>query len=175
MKSIKLIVPTLAYKQQLTAYRDSFPNSPNGIEGSSQLVLANSIEEWLFQVENNRLWDTVQEGWMPSEQYIAVDIRKNEIVGMLNFRRELNEHLLNYIGHVGYSIAPSKRRQGLGTIMLELVLIEAKKFGLERMLVTCTDDNIASAGVIENNGGVLEDKRVDPGDQKLTGRYWITL
>ena len=24
-------------------------------------------------------------------------------------------------------------------------------------------------------GGVLEDKRVDPGDQKLTRRYWITL
>lgn len=175
MTSIKLITPTLSYKSQIQAYKDEFPYSPNGIEGSSQLIQANNIEDWLSQVEKDRNWDTVQEGWMPAEQYIAVDTRNNIIVGMLNFRKKLNEYLLNYIGHIGYSIAPSKRRQGLGTIMLELALIEAKNFGLERVLVTCTDDNIASARVIENNGGVLEDKRVDPGDQKLTRRYWITL
>ena len=175
MTSIQLITPTLGYKSQLNAYKDEFPNSPNGIEGSSQLVQANNIEDWLNQVEKNRHWDTVQEGWMPAEQYIAVDTRDNTIVGMLNFRKELNEYLLNYIGHIGYSIAPSKRRQGLGTIMLKLALIEAKKVNLDRVLITCTDDNIASARVIENNGGVLEDKRVDPGDQKLTRRYWITL
>lgn len=175
MTSIKLITPTLAYKSQLKAYKDEFPYSPNGIEGSSELIQANSIEEWLNRIEKNRHWDTVQNGWMPAEQYIAVDSRNNTIVGMLNFRKELNEYLENYIGHIGYSIAPSKRRQRLGTTMLELALIEAKKFGLERVLVTCTDDNVASAGVIENNGGRLEDKRVDPGDQKLTRRYWITL
>lgn len=175
MTSIKLITPTLAYKSLLKAYKDEFPYSPNGIEGSSELIQANSIEEWLNRIEKNRHWDTVQNGWMPAEQYIAVDSRNNTIVGMLNFRKELNEYLENYIGHIGYSIAPSKRRQRLGTTMLELALIEAKKFGLERVLVTCTDDNVASAGVIENNGGRLEDKRVDPGDQKLTRRYWITL
>lgn len=175
MKPIKLITPTLAYKSQIKVYKEEFPNSPNGIEGSSELIQANSIEEWLSQVEKDRHWDTVQDGWMPAEQYIAIDTTNNTIVGMLNFRKELNEYLENYIGHIGYSIAPSRRRQGLGTIMLELALIEAKRFGLERVLVTCTDDNIASAGVIEKNGGILEDKRVDPGDQKLTRRYWITL
>lgn len=175
MTSIQLITPTLEYASQLNAYKNEFPYNPNGIEGSSQLALVNNIEDWLNQVEKNRHWDTVQEGWMPAEQYIAVDKRDNTIVGMLNFRKELNEYLLNYIGHIGYSIAPSKRRQGLGTIMLKLALIEAKKFNLDKVLITCTDDNIASVGVIENNGGVLEDKRVDPGDQKLTRRYWVTL
>ncbi|MGN7479709.1 GNAT family N-acetyltransferase [Solibacillus silvestris] len=175
MSTIQLIAPTLAHKSQIEAYREEFPYSPNGIEGSSELILANSIENWLSQVEKNRHWDTVQEGWMPAEQYIAVDTTNNTIVGMLNFRKELNEYLLNYIGHIGYSIAPSKRRQGLGTLMLQLALIEAKSFRLDKVLITCTDDNIASIGVIENNGGILEDKRLDPGDQKLTRRYWITL
>ncbi|MGE7929018.1 GNAT family N-acetyltransferase [Lysinibacillus xylanilyticus] len=175
MTSIRLITPTLEYASQLNAYKNEFPYNPNGIEGSSQLALVNSIEDWLNRVEKNRHWDTVQEDRMPAEQYIAVDKRDNTIVGMLNFRKELNEYLLNYIGHIGYSIAPSKRRQGLGTIMLKLALIEAKKFNLDKVLITCTDDNIASAGVIENNGGILEDKRVDPGDQKLTRRYWVTL
>ena len=175
MTSIQLITPTLAYKSQIQAYKDEFPYSPNGIEGSPQLIEASSIEDWLNQIEKNRHWDTVQEGWTPAEQYIAVDTKDHAIVGMLNFRKELNDYLLNYIGHIGYSVAPSKRRQGLGTIMLKLALIEAKKFDLHKVLITCTDDNIASAGVIENNDGVLEDKRVDPGDQKLTRRYWITL
>lgn len=175
MSPIKLITPTLGYKSQILAYRDEFPFNPNGIEGSSELVLAETIEDWLNQVEKNRHWDTVREGWMPAEQYIAVDQLNNSIIGMLNFRKELNEYLLSYIGHIGYSVAPSKRRQGLGSLMLELALIEAKKFDLDRVLVTCTDDNIASAKVIENNGGILEDKRVDPGDQKLTRRYWISL
>ena len=169
------MTPTLAYKSQIQAYKDEFPYSPNGIEGSSQLTEVTSIEEWLNQIEKNRHWETVQEGWMPAEQYIAVDTKNHTIVGMLNFRKELNDYLLNYIGHIGYSVALSKRRQGLGTVMLQLALIEAKKFGLDKVLITCTDDNIASIGVIENNGAVLEDKRVDPGDQKLTRRYWITL
>ena len=171
---IQLITPSLAYKSQINAYKDEFPYSPNGIEGSSQLMFAQSIEDWLDQVEKNRHWDTVQEGWMPAEQYIAVDTN-NSIVGMLNFRKELNDYLLNYIGHIGYSIAPSKRRQGLGALMLKLALQEAKSFGLDKVLITCTDDNIASVGVIEKNGGILEDKRVDPGDMQLTRRYWITL
>lgn len=175
MSSIKLITPTLKYKNQITAYRDEFQDSPNGIEGSSELILANSIEEWLTWIEQNRHWDTVKQGWMTAEQYIAVDTVDDTIVGMLNLRKELNDYLLNYIGHVGYSIAPSRRRQGFGTKMLQLSLIESKKFGIDKVLVTCTDENIASAGVIEKNGGVLEDKRIDPGDQQLTRRYWISL
>lgn len=174
MASIQLIHPSLTYKPQLIAYKNEFPYNPSGIEGSSQLAFAESIEQWLEQVENNRHWETVQQDYMPAEQYIAVDNEDN-IVGMLNFRKELNDYLRNYIGHIGYSVAPSKRRQGIATKMLKLALEEAEKFGLQKVLITCTDDNVASFKVIENNGGILEDKRVDPGDQKLTRRYWITL
>lgn len=115
MTVIKLMAPTIAYKAQIHAFQDEFSDTSDGIQGSSELVLANSVEDWLHQVENNRHWETVQEGWMPAEQYIAVDPTTNSIVGMLNFRKELNDYLFNYIGHIGYSIAPSRRRQGLGT------------------------------------------------------------
>jgi predicted acetyltransferase len=36
--------------------------------------------------------------------------------------------------------------------MLRFGLLEGKKIGLEKLLITCYDDNIASAKVIENNG-----------------------
>jgi predicted acetyltransferase len=37
------------------------------------------------------------------------------------------------------------------------------------VLVTCDDDNVASARVIERNGGVLEDVR------NGKRRYWVEL
>ena len=36
------------------------------------------------------------------------------------------------------------------------MLIEAAKCGLSKILITCNEPNIASAKVIEKNGGVLE-------------------
>ncbi|WP_410985413.1 GNAT family N-acetyltransferase [Bacillus cereus] len=59
--------------------------------------------------------------------------------------------------------------------MLGLALAKSKILGLNKILVTCADDNLGSIGVIENNNGVLEDKRLDPDDGKLTRRYWISL
>ena len=63
------------------------------------------------------------------------------------------------------------RNKGYGTKILELALDEAKKLGIEKALLTCEDDNINSAKVIEKNGGVLENKVT--GDRKLKRRYWI--
>jgi len=53
------------------------------------------------------------------------------------------------------------------------VLPKARALGLDRVLVTCDDTNLASARTIEKAGGVLEDVR----DTELgrTRRYWITL
>jgi predicted acetyltransferase len=44
--------------------------------------------------------------------------------------------------------------------------------GVDAVLVTCDDDNIASAIVIERAGGVLDDARV-ASDGTRTRRYWI--
>lgn len=57
--------------------------------------------------------------------------------------------------------------------MLRLALLEAQKIGLKKALITCDDDNIASAKVIENNGGVFE--RFSEKDGKQIRRYWVSL
>ena len=174
MKSIRLIYPTIEYKQQLIDYREQFVNEEDAIHGSSGLAFAESIEQWLVEMDNARDFATVREGWVPAEQYIAVN-EENKIVGMLNFRKNLNEFLLQSGGHIGYSVAPSERRKGYATKMLQLALQEAPKYGLTKVLITCTDHNLGSIGVIENNGGVLEDIQIDPHDNELTRRYWITV
>ena len=174
MNTIRLISPTLEYKQQLIEYREQFVNEEDGIHGSSGIAFAESIEQWLVDMDNARDFATVREGWVPAEQYITVN-NEGKIVGMLNFRKSLNDYLLQSAGHIGYSVVPGERRKGYATNMLQLALLEAPKFGLSKVLITCNDDNLGSARVIENNGGVLEDIRIDPHDNEMTRRYWITI
>lgn len=92
-----------------------------------------------------------------------------EFVGYLAMRHELNEWLLNEGGHIGYSVRPSRRRQGHAVRALGLALDQARAIGLERVLVTADEENRASWRAIEANAGVLEDSR------EGKRRYWIEL
>jgi predicted acetyltransferase len=78
------------------------------------------------------------------------------------------------LGHIGYGLRPSARRRGLGSWALGEMLGEARAaLGLERVLIPCLADNIASARTIERNGGVLE--RIHDTGHGPVRRYWITL
>jgi predicted acetyltransferase len=94
-------------------------------------------------------------------------------LGAISLRHELNEFLLRAGGHIGYGVRPSARGRGLAAWALQAVLPHARALGMDRVLVTCDDSNIASARTIEKSGGVLEDIR----DTELgrTRRYWIEL
>jgi predicted acetyltransferase len=95
-------------------------------------------------------------------------------LGAITLRHELNQKLLDGGGHIGYGIRPSARGRGLATWALGQVLDRARDRGIDRVLITCDDDNVASARTIERNGGVLEDVR-DTWVSRATRRYWITL
>ncbi|MEV4410366.1 GNAT family N-acetyltransferase [Catellatospora sp. NPDC049609] len=77
-------------------------------------------------------------------------------------------------GSIGYGVRPSARRRGLATWALGEMLGEARDvLGVDRVLMICAVDNVASARTIERNGGVLEGLRdTELGPQR---RYWITL
>ena len=78
-------------------------------------------------------------------------------------------------GHVGYTIVPWKRQQGIATAALRLLLPIAAARGLPRVLVTCDEDNVASRRVIERVGGVASGgvPGPEPGSpEKLL--YWVT-
>jgi predicted acetyltransferase len=79
--------------------------------------------------------------------------------GARRLRFELNEFFAERGGHVGYGVAPPQRRKGYATeILRQSLIVILRAEGVERVLVTCGDDNVASARTIEKNGGVL---RVD--------------
>jgi predicted acetyltransferase len=102
--------------------------------------------------------------------YILVD-QEQIIYGVLNLRLSLNEHLLNYDGHIGYGINPKYRNQGFGKMILKLGLECAKKHGITDVLVTCNEENVASKKVIEACKGIFENKVYKTDGYIL--RYWI--
>ena len=61
------------------------------------------------------------ESWVPDSTYWLVTDH-NRIVGAVNIRHSLTEHLFNAGGHIGYGIRPSERRKGYATKLLALSL-----------------------------------------------------
>jgi predicted acetyltransferase len=105
------------------------------------------------------------EGFVPSTTLWWID--GPEYLGRLAIRHRLTAWLLEAGGHIGYDVRPSARRRGHATAMLRTALPVARKLDLDRVLVTCDDDNVASRKVIESGGGVFVDQR----GRKL--RFWI--
>jgi predicted acetyltransferase len=99
-------------------------------------------------------------------------VEGDQVLGGIALRHELNDFVLR-LGHIGYGIRPSARRCGLATWALGRMLDEARALGLDRVLIICEVDNVASAKTIERHGGVLEEAR----DAELgtVRRYWIKI
>ena len=118
----------------------------------------------------------LQRGEPPLGRYVASTFLLADVdgvvVGRSSIRHELNDFLRHEGGHIGYCVLPSHRRRGYATAILEQSLEIAHQHGVDRVLVTCDDANVASATIIERAGGVLEDTVVDESGG-LTRRYWI--
>ena len=113
------------------------------------------------------------DGLVPASTFWLV--RENNILGVCNIRHRLIEKLRDFGGHIGYSIRPSERNKGYGTLMLKLALDKARAIGIERVLITCGKDNTASQRVILTNGGVLDSESYSEQVGRVTQRYWIEL
>jgi predicted acetyltransferase len=100
----------------------------------------------------------------------------DEVVGFIALRRELNEHLRQFGGHIGYAVRPSRRREGIAKEALRLVLDTARQQGLDRVMLTCDDDNPGSFRTIEGAGGEMQDVIDASGEgHPRLRRYWIAL
>ncbi len=105
-------------------------------------------------------------------------IDQGKFIGELSIRHKLTPALLQFGGNIGYEIRCSECRKGYGTKMLAMGLGYCKdRLRLNKVLITCDDDNIASIKVIENNGGILENKVQNHLERGcvITRRYWIYI
>lgn len=112
------------------------------------------------------------EGRVPASMLFAFE--GNELVGRVHIRHRLNDYLLLRGGHIGYAVRPAFRRRGTATHLLQVGLDHLRGLGVDRALVTCDDDNVASSRTIERCGGLLENTVALSGEPAVR-RYWINL
>ncbi len=166
----ELALPSETYKDSFIAAVREFHAEDRLIEYDIGMLQAHfpAFVRWLRQKR-----DRPQPGRVAETYYWLVE--DGEFIGRVSIRHELTPSLEQIGGHIGYEIRPTKRRRGYGTLILKLALDAAREIGLRRVLVTCADDNLASARIIEANGGELQDKIWVAGRTVQTRRYWIEV
>lgn len=127
--------------------------------------------EYVSRVNRWRCGQDLPDGWVASTFLLAtVD---GVVVGRSSIRHELTSRLRREGGHIGYAVLPAHRRRGYATAILRQSLIIARAVGVDPVLVTCDDDNAASAAVIERCGGVLASVGPSLDRDVAVRRYWI--
>jgi predicted acetyltransferase len=97
-------------------------------------------------------------------------VEDGQVLGGIVLRHKFDDD----VGHIGYGVRPSARRRGLASWALGEMLSEARAaLDVDRVLIPCLADNVASARTIERNGGVLEGIRGT--EHGPVRRYWIAL
>ena len=175
MDTIRLVVPCKELEAEALAYRqEHFDCGETLINGSSLFDQIDSYDEWLLHVKDASDKETVQPDWVASSVFFGVRESDNRIIGIIDLRHYLNDFLCACGGHIGYAVRPTERRRGYATEMLRLGLDFCRGLGLDKVMLGCYKDNVASMRTIEKCGGVLEREGVYP-DGKPVVVYWISL
>jgi len=92
--------------------------------------------------------------WMVPETHFWLYYDKTP-VGTGRIRHYLNESLKLDGGHIGYAISYPHRGKGYGNEILKLLLIEARKMGIQEVHIGANKDNERSNKVILANCGTM--------------------
>ena len=126
---------------------------------------------YLKTLDEQRAGISLSAGWVPGT-FLVADVA-GEIVGRSSIRHALNEFLEREGGHIGYGVLPGHRRRGYATDILRQSLVIARANGIDRVLVTCNEDNAGSIAVIEACGGQLDPVIQTAPQAPRKRRYWI--
>ena len=179
MEKFYFEIPSLERKNEIIEYLDEFVKYGSDINGSGSLdkiYYGYTFEEALdrcLKMEDEEYAKSV--GRCQSRTFLLIRENDNKIVGTINVRWNLNEAMLRFGGHIGYGIRPTERRKGYNKINLYLGMLEAKKVGLEKVMLDCDVNNLGSDKTLKALGGKLERTEVDPSDGILTNVYWFNV
>ena len=159
--------------QEIADFKKEFQESDSGMDGTG-ILFRSSPEEWLEYIDQMEARDNPNT--VPCLQFGLYEKDSGRLLGFIQIRLELKGYLVKFGGHIGYCVRPSERRKGYAKTMLKSALAVCRKEGLEKVLITCLEDNIGSAKTIESCGGTFESTVYDDMNYKANmKRFWIFL
>ena len=165
---IKLVELNKKYKKQFIDMMEEWKNTNERIIP----YILNNIDYHYFEhfitqaeiIESTRVK-------APSKLYFCLDTTRNIFIGAVVIRLELNSDLLERGGHISNGIRPSERNKGYGNKLVSLAVKKCEQHGINKILMVCDKNNIASSKTIINNNGILENELKH--DNITIQRYWI--
>ena len=179
MERFYLEEPSLERKDEIIEYLDEFVKYNSNINGTGSLdkiydgyTFEEALERCL-NMKNEEYAKSINR--VPGKTFLLIRKNDNKIVGTINIRWNLSEKMLEFGGHIGYGIRPTERRKGYNKIQLYLVLLEAQKLNVDKVMIDCSVDNLGSDKTIKALGGILERCELDESDNTMTNVYWINV
>ncbi|MBQ8302233.1 MAG: GNAT family N-acetyltransferase [Clostridia bacterium] len=172
---MKLIKPAFEYADQIKKYRQEFLDAGDSMDGCGSLRRIEDPYEYIQRSIDCQNEETMPKGLVPATQFMFIRESDNKLIGMIQVRHYFNDYLSKYGGHVGYSVRPSERRRGYAKEMLKAVIPYCREIGLNRVLITCIEDNLGSEKTIIANGGKYESTIFEPNENVNLKRFWIDL
>lgn len=137
-------------------------------------LIQENFSAYIQYLENNSQGIDLKPGFVSATTFWLV-MQSKVILGESQLRHWLVPTLEHRGGHIGYMISPLQRSKGYGTKILAMTLEKARNMGLSRVLLTCNQDNFASARIIQKNQGKLTSEGFLENSDKIISRYWIDL
>ena len=177
MDDLKLVIPSINDKESALAMLEEIKVADAGLpwqySGLANLEEATSYEKWVKEKDDEKNGINLKEGYVPCTTLFLKRMSDNKVCGSISIRHELNKFLLEFGGHIGYSITPSERGKGYGKLQLKMALEIVENLGIEKCLITADETNVASNKTIISEGGILENTVM--WDNEPLNRYWINL
>lgn len=130
------------------------PSDENGFVNGMNGKSLDDFKEWLGHSARVSQGIDLLDWQVPQSTYWLYADGKP--VGFGKVRHRLTDKLLADGGHIGYAVRPSCRGKRYGNLLLKLLLREAGKLGIDRVLVTIRNDNLPSIRTALGNGGVID-------------------
>ncbi|MCW2904947.1 MAG: N-acetyltransferase [Streptosporangiaceae bacterium] len=122
---------------------------PAAFELYCRALAAGSLE-WQHTYAGGRmrvLW------WCQGEEYLGESTIRPDLTPEYGSHPTDRGLPIRLVGHVGYEIRESARRQGHGRALLRATLQEANRIGIDPVVLTVGTSNAASIRIIESCGG----------------------
>ena len=138
-------------KEEYAMYQD-IPAKESGSTNECYGLPYEKFKDFL-QKEIDRKYNKVTNEDTPTITYVMyVD---DNPVGIICLRTQIDENWKKWSGNFYYKIRKGERNKGYGTKILNLALEEFKKLGFKEVYGQSSKGNVASAKVIEKNGGLF--------------------